>query len=103
MSAVENRADSNRESAGTIAALPTLITAIAARMPSDIPALTIGTYWAPAPTRLFKVVDGLFVGLEGLKEVENVHGCTVLFDALPYLNPSFCQVQKRTIPINFIG
>jgi len=98
MSAVENRADGDREGASAIAALPALITAIAARVTADVFALAIRANRMAMPTRLFKVVNRLFVGLEGLEKFQDVHGCTVLFDALPYLNPSLCQVQKRTIP-----
>jgi hypothetical protein len=98
MSAVKNRANGDCESASAIATLPALITAIAAYMPPDILALAIRANGMPVPTRLFKVVNRLFIGLERLEKFENVHGCTVSFDALPYLNPCFCQVQKRTIP-----
>jgi hypothetical protein len=81
MSAMENRSDGDREGTGAIAALPALITAIAARVPSDILAFAIRANRMPAPTRLFEVVNGLFVCVEGLKKFEDVHGCTVSFDA----------------------
>ena len=35
------------------------------------------------PSHLFKVVNRLFVGLEGFTEIQDVHGRTVSFDALP--------------------
>ena len=98
MSAVEDCADGDCEGFITIAALPTLISPIAARVPPDILALAIRAYRMSVPSGLFKVVNCLFVGLERLEKIEDIHGCTVSFDALPYLNPGFCQVQKRTIP-----
>jgi hypothetical protein len=57
MSAMENRADGNREGTGAIATLPTLIAAIAAYVPPDILALAIRAHRVPVPTRLFKVVN----------------------------------------------
>jgi hypothetical protein len=86
MSAVEDRADSNREGAGAIATLPALSTAIAACVPTYIPALAIRANRVSMPPRLFKMVNRLFIGLEGLEKFENVHWCTISFDALPYLN-----------------
>jgi len=82
MSAVENCADGYSKCTSTRATLPTLIVTIAARMASNILALAIGAYWASMPPRLFKVVNRLFVCLEGLEKIEDVHGCTVSFDAL---------------------
>ena len=101
MSAVKDCADRNREGAGAIATLPALITTVSTDVPPYVSALAIRANRVSMPPRLLKMVNGLFVGLEGLEKFEDVHGCTVSFDALPYLNPRFCQVQKRTIPFFF--
>jgi len=77
MSAVKDRANRNSEGARAIAALPALIITVAAHVPPDAFAFAIGTYGATVPTHLFKVVNCLFVGLEGLEKFEDVHGCTV--------------------------
>ncbi len=102
MGAVKDCSDSDREGARAISTLPPLITAIPARVPPNVFALAIGANRMAVPPRLFEVVNCLFIGLESLEKIEDVHGCTGLFDALPYLSAGFCQVHKRTIP-NFFA
>jgi hypothetical protein len=53
-----------------------------ATVPPDILALAIRAYRTPVPSHIFKVFNCLFVGLEGLEEIENVHERTVSVDAL---------------------
>jgi len=99
MSAMENRADGNSKRASAISALPPLIIAVATDVPPYVFTFAIRANRMSAPPGLFKMVNRLFVSLERLEKIEDVHECTVLFDALPYLNPCFCQVQKRTITL----
>lgn len=101
MRAVEDRANSNSERASAVAALPPLITTVATDMPPYVFALAIRANWVPVPPRLFKMVNRLFVGLEGLEKFEDVHGHTISFDAQPYHDRLGWQVHKRTIPIYF--
>jgi len=87
MSAVENCADGYGKRTSARATLPALIIAVAARMAPDIRALAIRTYWVSMPADLFKVIDGLFVSLERLEKIEDVHGMHRFVDALPYARP----------------
>ena len=64
MSAVKDRANGDREGAGAITTLPALITAITTNVPAYILALAIRANLASMPSRLFKMVNRLFIGLE---------------------------------------
>ena len=66
MSAVKDRANGDREGAGAITTLPALITAITTNVPAYILALAIRANLASMPSRLFKMVNRLFIGLEGV-------------------------------------
>jgi DNA methylase len=99
MSAVEYCTDGHREGFITIAALPALISPVAARMPADVIALAIRAYWMPMPSGFFKVVDRLFVGLKGLEEVKDVHGAP--FCSMRYRTSILAFVKSKSEPFRF--
>ncbi|MFZ0495494.1 MAG: hypothetical protein WBE80_15920 [Methylocella sp.] len=90
MSAVKERAGRHRDGTGALAALPALITTVAAHVPPDVLALTIWAHRLPMPSHLFKVVNRLFAGLEGLKEIR------------AFMDPPFRSIRYRSKIADYI-
>jgi hypothetical protein len=100
MGAVKDRANGNSESAVAITTLPPLISTIAANMTADIVTLAIRAYRMPVPSSLFKVVDCLFIGLEGLEKFEGVRGAP--FCSMRYHTSIIAFVKSKSVPFRFL-
>jgi hypothetical protein len=71
---MEDCANSSRECPRAGPALPALASTVTAGVAAYRFTLAVGANWVAVPAYLFEVIDGLFLGLEGIKNLQDVHG-----------------------------